>query len=86
MWIYNSDIPFTNNEAERSLRSSKTKMKVSGQFENIGNAKNFASIKSYIETGNRHGINSFDLIERALNGNYVAIEEMKNHDQASLFF
>ena len=83
MWIYNADIPFTNNEAERSLRSSKTKMRVSGQFENIGGAENFASIKSYIETGKRHGMNSFDLIESALYGNYVTAEEMKNHDQAS---
>lgn len=80
MWTLNAEIPFTNNVSERSLRSSKTKMKVSGQFANIKNAEYFANIKSYLETGHRHGLNTTFLIERALNGNPVTIEEMKKHD------
>lgn len=32
MWTLNDEILFTNNTVERGLRSSKTKMKVSGQF------------------------------------------------------
>ena len=55
MWTLNKEIPFSNNVSERSLRSSKTKMKVSGQFENINSARNYANIKSYLETGKRHG-------------------------------
>lgn len=81
MWTLNKDIPFTNNEAERSLRGSKTKMKVSGQFENLVSAQNYATIKSYLETGHRHGYNSIYLINRALEDNYVTIEEMKRHDE-----
>ncbi len=80
MWTLNTEIPFSNNVSERSLRSSKTKMKVSGQFANIKNAQYFANIKSYLETGHRHGINTALLIERALNGNSITIEEMKEHD------
>src|SRR5699024_5535274 len=53
MWTLNKEIPFSNNVSERSLRSSKTKMKVSGQFENINSARNYANIKSYLETGKR---------------------------------
>lgn len=64
MWAMNAEIPFTNNEAERRLRSSKTKMKVSGQFQNLNNARYYARIKSYIETGHRHGIGSAYLIEK----------------------
>lgn len=81
MWTLNEEIPFSNNVAERALRGSKTKMKVSGQFNNLDSAKNFATIKSYIETGHRHGMNSTELMKRALEGNAVTIEEMKEHDE-----
>lgn len=79
MWVVNSEIPFSNNEAERSLRSSKTKMKVSGQFQNIKSAEYFANIKSYIETGKRHDMNIEYLIIRALSDDYCTLEEMKSH-------
>lgn len=81
MWTANMEIPFSNNVSERGLRSSKTKMKVSGQFCNIANAAYFAGIKSYIETGHRHGMNSMYLITRALDGKPVTIAEMKKHEQ-----
>lgn len=81
MWTCNKKIPFSNNIAERSLRSSKTKMKVSGQFSTIANAEYFAGIKSYIETGHRHGMNSMVLISRALAGNPVSLDEMKKYDK-----
>lgn len=84
MWTYNEEIPFSNNISERSLRSSKTKMKVSGQFTNLNNAIYFANIKSYIETGHRHGMNSTLLIKRALEGNPVGIEEMREHAKDEL--
>lgn len=77
MWTVNEEIPFSNNVCERGLRSSKTKMKVSGQFNNLNTARYYAIIKSYLETGKRHGINTTYLITRALDGNYVTIEEMK---------
>lgn len=81
IWTCNEEIPFSNNISERSLRSSKTKMKVSGQFSNIANAEYFAGIKSYIETGHRHGMNSMYLIARALDGNPVSVEEMKKYEE-----
>lgn len=63
--------------AERSLRPEKTKMKVSGQFDNLNRASNHAVIRSYIETGKRYGWNIFELCTRALEGHYVTLEEMK---------
>lgn len=80
LWTLNEDVPFSNNVSERSLRSSKTKMKISGQFENLNNAVNFAIIKSYIETGKRFGMNINDLIVRALKGNPATVEEMEKHN------
>ena len=84
MWTLNKEIPFSNNVSERSLRNSKTKMKISGQFENITSARYFAKIKSYLETGKRHGYLVNELIGRALTGKYITIEEMKKHDAESI--
>lgn len=56
-WVVNFDLPVTNNVSERSLRGCKTKMKVSGQFLVTESAKNYAVIKTYLETCVRNGIN-----------------------------
>lgn len=77
MWTVNEEIPFSNTISERSLQSSKTKMKVSGQFNNLNTTRYYTIIRSYLETGKRHGINTTYLITRALNSKYVTIEEMK---------
>ena len=75
-WLYDFSIPYTNNEAERGLRGVKTKMKVSGQFQNIENARYYATIKSYIETCHRNGINETDALIRLLNNNPYMINEI----------
>ena len=76
MWITRFDIPFDNNLAERSLRMSKTKMKVSGQFANINNARYYANIKSYIETCKRNNINEHIAITKLLNNDAYSIDEI----------
>ena len=48
-WIADFTLPTTNNLSERSLRSSKTKQKVSGQFKNIDRAMD------YIKNGDNLG-------------------------------
>lgn len=75
-WLYDFTIPYTNNEAERGLRGVKTKMKVSGQFQNIENARYYAIIKSYIETCHRNGINEIEALTRLLDGNPFTITEI----------
>ena len=39
LWVYNFEVPFTNNLSERGVRDVKSKMKASGQFQNIESAK-----------------------------------------------
>lgn len=62
MWMHNFSIPTNDNLSERALRGVKTKMKVSGQFQNISYASYYADIKTYIETCYRNGINPTDAL------------------------
>ena len=57
MWIYNFEVPFTNNLSERGLRGVKLKQKASRQFWNIESAKFYATIRTYIETCQRNKVN-----------------------------
>jgi len=84
MWILRFDIPFTNNLAERALRPSKTKQKVSGQFANITNARYFASIRSYIETCKRNGLNPHTAIIKLLDGNPYTLEEILSNKKTNV--
>lgn len=79
MWVIRFDVPFSNNLSERSLRGSKTKMKVSGQFKNISNAEYYSNIKSYIETCKRNNINVHDALIRLSDDNPYSIEEILCH-------
>ncbi|GMO29423.1 MAG: hypothetical protein Ta2B_10390 [Termitinemataceae bacterium] len=77
-WVIDFDIPFTNNLSERSLRDAKSKMKISGQFQNEKTASYYANIKSYIETCNRNGVNGFYALHRLCTGNPLALSEIQN--------
>lgn len=75
LWIRDFSVPPTNNVAERSLRCTKVKQKVSGQYQNLENARYFADIKSYIETCYRNEVPVFEAISRLMSGNpYTASE------------
>ena len=77
LWILRFDVPFSNNLSERSLRNTKTKMKVSGQFSNIQNAEYFARIKSYIETCKSNDINPHEALKRLIEDNPYTLDEMQ---------
>ncbi len=50
-------VPFTNNDAERSLRMVKLHDKISGAFRSADGAEAFATIRSYIQTAALNGHN-----------------------------
>ena len=41
---------------------AKLHLKISGTFRTTAGARNFARIRSYIETGRKHGLNPVDLL------------------------
>jgi transposase len=62
-------VPFTNNQAERDLRPTKTQMKISGTFRSETSATAWACIRGYVSTARKHGLNAFEAILAAINGN-----------------
>ena len=80
-FVCDFDITTTNNLSERSLRSSKTKLKVSGQFKNIDRAKDFATIKSYIETCYRNDVNPYNALIRLSLGVPLTMNEILGEEK-----
>ena len=76
-WIFDFDIPFTNNLSERNLRGIKSKMKISGQFQNIERAKDYANIRSYIETCRIYGVNEYMSLTRLVEDNPYTFAELQ---------
>ena len=76
-WIFDFNIPFTNNLSERNLRGIKSKMKISGQFQNIERAKDYANIRSYIETCRLYGVNEYESLTRLVEDNPYTFSELQ---------
>ncbi|MDR1194753.1 MAG: transposase [Peptococcaceae bacterium] len=60
--------PFTNNLAERDLRPSKTRQKVSGCFRSWEGLVTYAKTRSFIATAKKRRFNLLHSISRALRG------------------
>ena len=67
-----SDVPFTNNRAERDLRMSKVKQKVSGCFRTRQYAESHCRISSYLQTMANKGYNPLVAIQHVLSGQLYA--------------
>ena len=74
--MVNFDLPFSNNVSERALRGVKSKMKISGQFQTEEMAKNYAAIRSYIETSYRNGVNEMKALIRLCEGRPYTLTEL----------
>jgi transposase len=62
LFVDDLTVNFDNNQSERDLRMAKLQTKISGSFRSEYGAKNFATVRSYIETGRKHGANPFDTL------------------------
>ena len=59
-FAFHTEVPFTNNQAERDIRPTKTKMKVSGCFRTRYGAEIYARIQSFISTVRKLQFNPFN--------------------------
>ena len=76
LWVYNFDVPFTNNLSERGLRGVKSKQKVSGQFWKIESAEWYATIRTYIETCQRNKVNVYNALLKLVLGKPYTLKEI----------
>jgi transposase len=53
---------FSNNQSERDLRMARLQTKISGCFRSQRGAQSFATVRSYIETGRKHGENPYHIL------------------------
>jgi transposase len=72
LFARNPDVAFTNNRAERDLRMSKVKQKVSGCFRKTQYAQAYCRISSYLQTMANRGYNPLVAIQLALSGQLYA--------------
>jgi transposase len=62
-------VPFTNNQAERDIRPTKTQLKISGCHRSETTASAWLRIRGYISTVAKHGGNILDALRDAITGN-----------------
>jgi transposase len=62
-------VPFTNNQAERDVRPTKTQLKISGCHRSETTAKAWLRIRGYISTVRKHQDNVLDALRNAITGN-----------------
>jgi transposase len=76
-FLYDPQVPFTNNQSEQALRMLKVKQKVSGCFRTFKGADNFFEIKSYSATAQKQGHNIFQALNAAFHHNPLLLHSSK---------
>ena len=64
-------MPFTNNLGERDLRMTKVKQKISGCFQSLQGAQNFALIRSYIGSAKKQNLSPSNALNLLFDGKLI---------------
>jgi hypothetical protein len=67
-YMYDLDVSFTNNQAERDLRPVKIHRKISSCFRSHAGAERFASVRSYLSTTRKNDVGALEALTRLFNG------------------
>jgi len=72
-FLSNPEVPFTNNQAEQSLRMIKVKQNISGCFRTVEGANKFLTIRSYTATAQKQGVKTLDALTHAFQGKPLSL-------------
>ena len=73
LFIKNFAVQFDNNQAERDLRMTKAKTKISGCFRTFEGAQEYLDIMSYASTARKLGFNAYMAIKNAISADPMFI-------------
>ena len=67
-FLSDPEVPFTNNIAEQAVRMPKVKQKISGCFRTFDGAAAFCTIRSYLETLRKQGVDLLHALVQSFQG------------------
>lgn len=62
------DVPYSNNESERSLRGAKVRKAVSKTFRTAGGLDDYAAVTTVLDTAQKNGISRSDMVKAVFDG------------------
>lgn len=68
MFLTDFEVPASNNRAEKSARSLKSKLKVSGCFRGERGPDDFCIVKSILESARKQGLNHLEILKDLFSG------------------
>jgi transposase len=67
-FMYDFEVPFSNNQGERDIRMIKVQQKISGGFRSTGGARRFCRIRGCISTAKKQGFRILEYLQNVFRG------------------